>query len=342
MNFKVISTSITILIVILLVWVFADSRQPDHEVRHTVTDLGAGSAKAINNEGQILLVIEDSGEEKSFIREPNGKRTEIISSDWPEVEAEDFNNRGQVIGTAYDYERKEGPGYHAFLWSASGGWTDLDDPTRIDEEGDREFGMVQAINDVGEMVGIGSMGLGANNAPYIWSASDGFRNLREMGITNLNWADDLNDTGYAVLSMESNTKFIESALWNRPEATHTILVDDPEIEMSGWGINNHLQIVGAARRSEFDFWQGGGFWDKVVQIVDEGNLGSHEWHNFAGLWEDGEFYDLNNLIDSDSGWFLELANDINDDGEIVGSGYLNGAESAFLLTPIKEPEGDGG
>jgi probable HAF family extracellular repeat protein len=43
--------------------------------------------------------------------------------------------------------------------------------------------------------------------------------------------------------------------------------------------------------------------------------------------------DLNNLIPANSGWFLQAANAINDKGQIVGEGTLNGQIEAFLLTP---------
>ncbi len=44
-------------------------------------------------------------------------------------------------------------------------------------------------------------------------------------------------------------------------------------------------------------------------------------------------YDLNSLIPSSSGWTLEDAYGINDYGQIVGVGIINGLEHAFLLTP---------
>jgi len=41
--------------------------------------------------------------------------------------------------------------------------------------------------------------------------------------------------------------------------------------------------------------------------------------------------DLNSLIAAASGWILTEAYAINDRGEIVGSGLLNGVEQAFRL-----------
>ena len=42
--------------------------------------------------------------------------------------------------------------------------------------------------------------------------------------------------------------------------------------------------------------------------------------------------DLNTLIDPKSGWVLEVATAINNSGQIVGFGYINGMERGFLLS----------
>lgn len=42
---------------------------------------------------------------------------------------------------------------------------------------------------------------------------------------------------------------------------------------------------------------------------------------------------LNALIPADSGWALTAATAINDAGQIVGTGILDGQTRAFLLTP---------
>jgi len=44
----------------------------------------------------------------------------------------------------------------------------------------------------------------------------------------------------------------------------------------------------------------------------------------AFLWRDGTIYDLNSCISADSDWVLVSANGINDSGQIVGHGILNG------------------
>jgi len=53
----------------------------------------------------------------------------------------------------------------------------------------------------------------------------------------------------------------------------------------------------------------------------------------AFLWQNGVLSDLNTLIPSDSGMYLEFANSINDAGEIAGCALINGELHAVVLTP---------
>ena len=61
--------------------------------------------------------------------------------------------------------------------------------------------------------------------------------------------------------------------------------------------------------------------------------------NHAILWDGGNAYDLNTLLDSSgAGWILEGAWDINDNGQIATYGrFQDGWMHALLLTPIPEP-----
>jgi hypothetical protein len=59
----------------------------------------------------------------------------------------------------------------------------------------------------------------------------------------------------------------------------------------------------------------------------------------AFVYDGSAIYNLQDLVEPTSltGWVLTEANDINDRGQIVGNGYLNGQPRAYLLTPIPEP-----
>jgi probable HAF family extracellular repeat protein len=47
--------------------------------------------------------------------------------------------------------------------------------------------------------------------------------------------------------------------------------------------------------------------------------------------------DLNDLIPGSSGWVLQVANEINDRGQILGHGTIHGETHDFLLTPVQPP-----
>ena len=69
------------------------------------------------------------------------------------------------------------------------------------------------------------------------------------------------------------------------------------------------------------------------QVVGTSNLavGGVTYHAF--IYQGGQMTDLNTLIPENSGWVLATAYAINANGQIAGSGTLNGVNRAFLLTP---------
>ena len=68
------------------------------------------------------------------------------------------------------------------------------------------------------------------------------------------------------------------------------------------------------------------------EVVGRSAVPSGGHHAF--LFREGRMLDLNDLIPAGAGWVLTEAMDINNDGQIVGNGYLDGAVRAFLLTPM--------
>ena len=50
---------------------------------------------------------------------------------------------------------------------------------------------------------------------------------------------------------------------------------------------------------------------------------------------------MNDLLGEGSGWdYLESANDINNSGQIIGLGYINGEKHVFLLNPVPPIEAE--
>jgi probable HAF family extracellular repeat protein len=126
-----------------------------------------------------------------------------------------------------------------------------------------------------------------------------------------------------------------------------------------YGINNAGQIVGVSAvtggtTSHAALWQNGTMTDlgtlpgtnesSASAINQAGEIvGYSEVFSgidpHAALWRNGKIADLNSAIDSALGWTLEYGSDINDHGQIVGTGTIGGEQHGFLLTPsVAAPE----
>jgi probable HAF family extracellular repeat protein len=77
-------------------------------------------------------------------------------------------------------------------------------------------------------------------------------------------------------------------------------------------------------------------------VVGNSNYGYGVGNGYSLAWvwtptspngTSGQMTDLNSLVPAGSGWVLNAATAVNDAGQIVGFGAINGAEHAFLLTP---------
>ena len=160
------------------------------------------------------------------------------------------------------------------------------------------------------------------------------------------YADELNNLGEVVGDTDNYTN---SGLFLWSNGTVTYLPGDTATD-----INDVGQVVGYTRvqiglSSAYTafVWQNGEYTELAPGVISSpsaiNNLGQvvgwGEEHNrgFAWIWDDGTLADLNELVPANSGWFLESAEDINNCGQIVGVGRLNGVDHGFLLTLVPEP-----
>jgi probable HAF family extracellular repeat protein len=74
--------------------------------------------------------------------------------------------------------------------------------------------------------------------------------------------------------------------------------------------------------------------DPVGEAINNHGVIVGQSGNGAWIWSGGTFQNLNNLIPAGSGFILDDATAINDNGQIVANGHNStGQEHAFLLTP---------
>ncbi|HSB97033.1 MAG TPA: DUF3466 family protein [Spongiibacteraceae bacterium] len=333
----------------LALLVSAAISSPAWAVSYTVTDLGKAdgwysSPSAINNSGQVVghLGYETAGANVSthaFLYS-NGAMTDLGTFGGPVGYtdginygyANGINDSGQVVGSA------AGKGYgspRAIIYS-NGATTDLGtfDGWASYANGINNSGQVVGYVDTGDdtyaflysngaMTNLGALGgtwssaTGINNSGQVVGVASvgntGHAFLYNNGaMTDLgtfggsySYANGINDSG-EVVGWASTTD---------DAAGHAFLYSNGEMIDLGNGIassiNNKGQVVGYA------YTEGGG----------EG----------AFLYDSGSLLDLSTLLDPNSGWTLYNATGINDLGQIVATGSLNGISHAVLLTPSAVP-----
>jgi len=285
---------------------------------YTVTDLGidvqsmeTGQVQALNDQGQIAgWLPTDDGYSDGFILE-NGVFTFFGIESAIRVVISDINNAGQVVGRA-------DPGsniFSNFLWD-NGQLIDLSP----------ELGNVtpKAINDSGVMVG-------NNNSNAFLIDSNGLTDLGTLG--GRTSASDINNSNQVSGGSFDAANESRAFIWENGVITELGL-DDTGVSTAA--INNLAQIVGNV------CCYGGGFlWDNgtaidlatdnhpSVSAVDINDLsqivGSQKY-----LWENGVWYDLNDLVDPL--WEIGGVDLINNAGQLIAHGrYAGGGPRNYVL-----------
>ena len=300
---------------------------------HDLGTLGGSSswAEYITPNGIICGWSEtDKGEVHGFLWD-NGTMVDIGSLG-VNSEAQGCNDSKQVVGRYQNNNNKS----RSFLWK-NGIITDIGTLGGDTSEawGITESGVITGasrtnagyengyIYENGKMVSIGTLGgrssvaYRMNNAHIVTGYSqttsgdyhaflyhDG--SMIELGTldgTSSN-ATDSNDFKQVSGSYRNSENLYHAYIWE-----HGVMQDIGTLGGSqsfAEGINNSKQVVGHSLTS-------GGIYHAYV-------------------WQNGIMTDLNSLINN-SGWELARATYINDQGQIVGIGSINGEEHGYLLTP---------
>ena len=205
-----------------------------------------------------------------------------------------INDFGQVTGNA----QIAGGNYHAFLYS-DGTMSDLG--TLVGGT----FSVAHGINNSGQVAGFADISPGVSHA-FLYSGGT-MSDLGTMGGTN-SVAYSINNSGQMTGESDITGDVTYHAFLYSGGTMSDLGTLVGFINSQGLAINNSGQVVGWA----------------YITINDPPH---------AFLYSGGTMYELTSLIPSSSGWVLKNAYGINDAGQIVGIGKINGTDHAYLLTP---------
>ncbi len=223
-----------------------------------------------------------------------------------------INNSGQAVGYSY----VDAFNRHASFYQ-NGTTTDLGSFGG--------FSVALDLNASGVAVGFASDRVSGVSVASLWSAGG----IKAICGNTESLARAINDRGQVVGELfNSSASALHAFLYSDGSVTELGTLPTGR-NSSGYAINSRGQVVGNADVIS-----------SIDAILDPGSGRVYYQTNYAQhafLYDHGSIMDLNGLISTNSGWELNYAQDVNESGQIVGYGSLDGNFHAYLLTPIPEP-----
>lgn len=252
----------------------------------------------------------------------------------------DINKHGQVVGKSNTNDSGD---ERAYLASTDNGLIDLGtlyDVPRSEAWGINKKGQIVGHSDTNIMAPYGVVYQHA----FLWTAKDGMVDIGTLGGDS--FAVDINKNGKVVGYARTESGDMHGFLWTEEDGM-TDITDPHSVHggLNSWEINDSGQVIGrliVGSDEHAFFWENNNLIDigtlngngsSNAQAINEKGqvVGSSNGHAF--LWQNNQITDLNELLPSGSEWELVKATDINNFGQIIGYGNLDGQRRGFLMTP---------
>jgi probable HAF family extracellular repeat protein len=159
------------------------------------------------------------------------------------------------------------------------------------------------------------------------------------GITS---ATGISDTRQIVGGSDNAAGYVHAVLWTNGTITDLGTLADPRVapfaQSTATAISNLGQVTGWAQTNTYathGFLFSNGTMIDIGAIIPQAINDNGVIVGYGALiYRGGTVQDLNNLIPAGSGFTLDNATAINDNGQIAANGYnAQGQDHAFLLTP---------
>ena len=223
----------------------------------------------------------------------------------------DINNHGAIIGTT-----------SGITWLYDNGMTII--PTLQTGYGAT---IPMALNDNNQITGSGTVDIYGNTHHAFLYENGAINDLGTLDGLDNSSGNDINNQGQ-ITGRIFNYDFLTSRAFIYENGTMNTL------DTGGVGEQGNVWSVGKAINNS-------------GQIVGSYGLIDTPGSDHAFLWENGMMHDLNDLLHQDyKNYVFDDAADINDDGWIVGGGYVNGEYHALLAyfdatPPCDDTDADG-
>jgi len=247
-----------------------------------------------------------------------------------------INSSGEVAGVSSTATKGVG---NAVVWTG----TKMVDLGALAPLSSGSSSTAGGINDSGQVAGYWEDSTGADH-PFLYSNGT-MTSLPEPGYATAQGATgctagDINNNGQILGGCKDASGTHHTVLWQNGTVTTVNTLGSLQ-DIFAFAINNNGQIIGQGTTSTgatvYFLDSNGtvtnlGSFDPLFGINDNGvMIGCNGSGSCTLIDSGGTVQDLNNLIPANSGYDLEIAFAINDNGQVVAT--ANSSEAAVLLTP---------